>query len=103
VAADRNPWYLHVLVLALYRAGQPAAAIEHAGQSLKGSWTGQPVNWLLLSLAHHQLGHAAEAQCWMEKATRALPGDVFDESLSCHEWLEAQILLREARAESGPR
>ena len=102
VAADRGPWSLHVLALAHYRGGEPKLAIEAARQAMQdNTWPGHAVTWLILALAHHQLGNANEAKHWLEKAKRAIPDEVFRDSLHPHEWLEAQVLLREARADDN--
>jgi tetratricopeptide (TPR) repeat protein len=94
-----NSWMLHTLALAHYRAGEFTRAIEQAQQSIQGSpWSAPHLNWVLLALIHHQLRHANEAAYWLDKAERAVSNDVFGDSLHPHDWVETQILLREARA-----
>jgi tetratricopeptide (TPR) repeat protein len=89
---------LHTLALAHYRAGDLKLAIERAQQSLQGSpWSAPHLNWVLLALVHHRLGHPNEAEHWLDKAERAVLNDVFRDSLHPQDWVESQILLREAR------
>jgi serine/threonine protein kinase/tetratricopeptide (TPR) repeat protein len=98
VAVERKPVTLHALALAHYRAGEPVLAIELARQSMQdASWEGHLVDWLLLALAHHELGNPNESRHWLDMGARALPAEVFRDSLHPHDWLEAQILLREAK------
>ncbi|HEV3260827.1 MAG TPA: protein kinase, partial [Gemmataceae bacterium] len=71
VKADpKAPWYLHTLGLAEYRAGRFDQAIQQLQKSMDTDprWPGQVVNWLVLAMAHHRLGHADEARRWLDKA-----------------------------------
>ena len=68
VAAKPNGWYLHVLGLALYRKGDGEAALARLKESEKTDWV--PVlNWLVLALVDHQLGHADEVRKYLGRAT----------------------------------
>src|SRR5439155_20589790 len=65
-------WELRAtLALALYRVGKFDQAIERAKESIAASPYGDNgVNWLLLAMAYHRLGHQAEARQWLEKGLR---------------------------------
>jgi tetratricopeptide (TPR) repeat protein len=96
--ADRG-WYLHALGLALYRTGDFEAAVARLTQSEKTEWV--PVlNWLVLAMAHHRLGHAAEADRYLGRATDFLdsrpPTKPFTAEMLSPDAEEAQILRREA-------
>ena len=109
-AVSTNPkceWYLHCLALAHYRAGQLEEAIKWCNNSLKADpgWGGNGQNWLLLGLAHKQLGHTQEAGEWLNQATRwregavtgkREPGILYPPEISLSDWLEFQVLYREA-------
>lgn len=89
-----------------YRAGQFQVAAGYAEQSLRAdSKPGRAViNWLWLALANHRLGKHEEARRWLGKAQKwldqfgdGMPPRAEDElGLHLHNWLEAQILRREA-------
>ncbi len=111
-ALDR--WGSHVLGMSHYRAGRYEEAIEQAKQSTapNPSWRSKHMNWPLLAMAHHRLGHAEEARKWLDRALeewRRLsplprspgdlqilpsPADVWHKYW--HDWLTFEILLREA-------
>jgi serine/threonine protein kinase/tetratricopeptide (TPR) repeat protein len=69
------------------------------------------LNWLWLSLVEHRRRKPAEAQAWLAKATKWLeqypkgvpvaPDDAT--GLHLHNWLEAQVLRREAEALLVPK
>ncbi|HEV3260898.1 MAG TPA: hypothetical protein VG013_28865, partial [Gemmataceae bacterium] len=70
-------------------------------------WPGQVVNWLVLAMAHHRLGHADEARRWLDKAdqwikkaTEELPrGDAgMFVGMHVHDWLACLVLYQEAKA-----
>jgi serine/threonine-protein kinase len=113
----RAPWYLHFLALAHYRAGQAEQSVGYCRKSLEADprWEGRMQNWLLLALAHHQLGHRDESLQWMDKAVKwreavaggPRPADVtFPPNMHLSDWLEFEVLYREAqgplkKAEAG--
>jgi tetratricopeptide (TPR) repeat protein len=72
---------------ALYRAGRFEEAIQWLTRNGDGGFQG----WPFLAMAHHRLGHAAEARQWLDKTIAdAKPYD----------WVtrwELQLLRREAR------
>jgi serine/threonine-protein kinase len=68
------------------------------------------LNWLWLALAHHQLGQTAEAHsrlemagAWLDSLGSELPANADSYYLHRHNWLEAQILRREAEALLSPK
>jgi tetratricopeptide (TPR) repeat protein len=96
-----------------YRAGRYDEAATLLEQSLNAdSKPGRAVvSWLWLSLVEHRRGKPAEARAWLDKATKWLehypkgippvPNDAT--GLHLHNWLEAQVLRREAEALIGPK
>jgi hypothetical protein len=65
------------------------------------SWTLRELNWFGLALVHHRLGHSDEARRCLEKGIRWLeregsPGPGRAAKLPPQDWLEAQLLRREA-------
>jgi tetratricopeptide (TPR) repeat protein len=105
VQARRPPWDLHVLSLAHYRNGEFDLAIEHAQESNAGYWRGgaKALNGLVLAMAHHRLGQAAEARTSLEQALE-LAGRASPEQPPGEKWpdmapadfLEFELLRREA-------
>jgi tetratricopeptide (TPR) repeat protein len=86
-----------------YRAGKYEAAIADLNQSARvvrrRFW-----DWLILAMAHRQLGHADEAKKslqeavkWIEQANRTDAMGSADRWLGWREPVEAEYLLREAR------
>jgi tetratricopeptide (TPR) repeat protein len=101
-------WSLTARGAGLYRAGQPEQAVPLLEQSLKAD--GKPgravLNWLWLALAKQRQGQTEEARGLLEKARTWLaeqgkgmpPSSEAKLGLDLHNWLEAQVLLREAEA-----
>jgi tetratricopeptide (TPR) repeat protein len=91
-----------------YRAGQFQEAAVLFEQSLRANAKpGQAVlNWLWLALAQQRLGKTEEARRWLGKATAwldqyrdGMPARAEAElGLHLHNWLEANVLRREAEA-----
>ena len=77
VKAEPNAWHLHTLGLAHYRAGRYEEAVRELQQSMRvdPKWPAVPVNWLVLAMAHHRLGHAKQARQWLDKAVDAIDKD----------------------------
>jgi WD40 repeat protein/serine/threonine protein kinase/tetratricopeptide (TPR) repeat protein len=101
---------VHIVGLADYRAGKLDAAIEWLNQGLNDDpeWDSRVLNWLVLSMAHQRLGHAAEARQWLDRAdrwirntTRDRPADTTEfapPGWSWANWLGVQLLRAEAGA-----
>jgi eukaryotic-like serine/threonine-protein kinase len=109
VKANASAFHIHALALAHYRAGEFELAIQQARESDVKPWTNaaKPQNWLVLALAHHRLGHAAEAKAWLDKALPAIDLENAANrgkplSVSVPDWLELQVLRREAEATGRP-
>jgi serine/threonine protein kinase/tetratricopeptide (TPR) repeat protein len=101
-AVDRSQpaWYLHALGLAQYRAGQFDQALQSFTRADAG-WTLRDLNLFGLALVHHSLGHADEARRCLAKGIQWLeregpPGPGRPARLQPQDWLEAQLLRREA-------
>jgi serine/threonine-protein kinase len=95
-----------------YRANRYQQAVTLFEKSLRAdAKPGNAVlNWLWLAMAHHKLGHQAEAGFWLERARvwldshgDAMPKNAPALGLHEHNWLEAHVLLREAEALIGPQ
>ena len=109
-----NYWRDHVQGLVHYRAGQFSEAITLSSQShnFGTNWSGSPLSWPVLAMAHHRLGNAAVARLWLEKSTRewrrlsplmhkpssatVLPAPATIWQTRWHDWPIFEILLREA-------
>ncbi len=95
-----------------YRAGQFQEAAALFEQSLlANAKPGQAVlNWLWLALAQQRLGKTEEARRWLDKATAwldqyrdGMPAHAEEElGLHLHNWLEANVLRREAETMVRP-
>jgi tetratricopeptide (TPR) repeat protein len=104
----REFWSLTERGALAYRASRYQKAVSFFEKSLEAdSKPGRAVvNWLWLALAQQRLGKAKEARRWLNKATAWL--DQYrdgmpdraeeDQGLHLHNWLEAQVLRREAEA-----
>jgi hypothetical protein len=95
VASNPSVWYLHALGLAQYRAGQ----FEQALQSFFRA--NVELNAFGLALVHYRLGHPGEARRYLDKGVQWLerqgpPGPDQPAKLMPQDWLEAQLLRREA-------
>ena len=109
----RQFWSLTEQAALAYRVGQFQAAAGFAEQSLQvDSKPGRAVvNWLWLALDNQRLGKPDEARRWLDKAEKwlaqyrdGIPADAEEKlGLHLHNWLEAQILRREAEALIVPR
>jgi tetratricopeptide (TPR) repeat protein len=94
------------------RAGRFPQAVALFEQSLRADpATGKAVlNWLWLALAQQHLGKSEEARRWLDKATAwldqyrdGMPARAEEElGLHLHNWLEANVLRREAEARIRP-
>jgi tetratricopeptide (TPR) repeat protein len=68
--SGHDAWSKHVLGLASYRAGRYDQAAACLGQALQDDpdWEHQVLNWLVLAMAEHRLGHGAAARRWLDRA-----------------------------------
>jgi hypothetical protein len=92
--------------LAHYRAGQYEQAVECLTKSMEAgtTWRAVALNWPVLAMAHHRLGHADEARRFLAKAhdTRGDPArdikprEVMSLQAEWFDRAEFQLLLREA-------
>jgi tetratricopeptide (TPR) repeat protein len=113
LVADPRPWSHHVLALAFYRAGRFEEALAHCDKSNTGeSGRGRNMNWPVLAMIHHRLGHAVEARKWLEQANQEwrrlsplagsveaaniLPSEPWYQEFYPHDWEVFEILLIEA-------
>jgi tetratricopeptide (TPR) repeat protein len=96
-------WYFNTLGAALYRAGRFADAVRRIEEGIKIQGKGGvPQDWLFLAMAHHRLGHAAQARKWLDQAVRAIePADPKKQASGAGpgwgERVEIQLLRREAQ------
>jgi tetratricopeptide (TPR) repeat protein len=107
-SAAREFWSLTEQGALDYRAGRFPEAVTLFEQSLAADpRPGRAVlNWLWLALANERLGKREEARRWLDTTTAwldqfhdGMPSRAERESgLHLHNWLEAQILRREAEA-----
>jgi serine/threonine protein kinase/tetratricopeptide (TPR) repeat protein len=112
IKSEPKGGYVHVQALLHYRAGQFDSAIARCHDSLNSgpSSRGAPLNWLLLGLARQRLGRADEARPWFARAaqwregtlTGVYPAGVaYPPEASLSDWLEFQVLYREAESLFG--
>jgi tetratricopeptide (TPR) repeat protein len=104
----REFWSLTERGALAYRAGHYREAASFHEKSLEAdSKPGRAVvNWLWLALAQQRLGKSEEARRWLDKATAwlnqyrdGMPDRAEEElGLHLHNWLEANVLRREAEA-----
>jgi serine/threonine-protein kinase len=98
-------WSLTQQAALLHRAGRSAEAVPLLEQSLKAN--DRPgvavLNWLWLALACQKLGRPDEARGWLDRAGAwldkqgdELPDGARVPGLDLHNWLEAQVLRKEA-------
>jgi tetratricopeptide (TPR) repeat protein len=101
VANDHAPWCFHVLGLAQYRAGRFDQALQNFTKANVKAWRYSELNWFPLALVHHRLDHSDEARQCLEEGIRWLerkgpPSPQRSARLLPQDWLEAQLLRREA-------
>jgi tetratricopeptide (TPR) repeat protein len=110
---SRIGWFELSKGLAEYRAGRFAAALQwldkaryHCGDIVYGDPRyPEGTTLALTAMAHHRLGHAAEARESLDQAARLTnqlpkPGET-DLGNGAHNWVVLQIILREARGVVG--
>jgi Flp pilus assembly protein TadD len=87
---------LNTLGAALYRAGLCAEAINRLEEAnrLRGE-EGLPSAWPFLAMAHHRLGHRAEARRWLDRLREHRPSE---DPARFWDELEVRLLRSEAEA-----
>jgi WD40 repeat protein/tetratricopeptide (TPR) repeat protein len=105
VASDSNPWFLHSLGAAHYRADHLDEAISRLEESNAGGWSqgGKAQNRLLLAMAHHRLGHVMQARAILDEVRTWWGAALATEAegpvaMPTTDWLPLQLLRREAEA-----
>jgi tetratricopeptide (TPR) repeat protein/WD40 repeat protein/serine/threonine protein kinase len=99
--------YLYVRGAAYYRAGQFKEAIRRFHECMEAvpAWDGNVLNWLMLAMAHECLGQHKNARQWFDKGRQRID-EAVQQCLekgttrplrSGMDWLECQLLLREAK------
>jgi tetratricopeptide (TPR) repeat protein len=106
-------WVLCQAAAARYRAGRYEEAIELARRSLHETplWPGSEMNWYVLALSNHGLGHAEVARRWFHKAEAAEARKDREAARTPYppvgyyllEDLDARVLGLEARAVINPK
>jgi serine/threonine-protein kinase len=100
-------WSLTEQAALLHRSGRSGEALALLEKSLAADDRPgtQVVNWLWLALVHQRLGKPDQARRWLSRANLllqrwggAMPADAEALGLHLHNWLEAQVLRREAEA-----
>jgi tetratricopeptide (TPR) repeat protein len=100
VALEPDADNLNTLGAVLYRAGRFEDAVRRLYESIGNSDNvGECADWLFLAMAHHKLGHAAEAQQCLAKATAWI--DKEGGAQSWRDRVELQTLRREAETLMG--
>jgi tetratricopeptide (TPR) repeat protein len=113
--SSRDHWHVNQLGAALYRAGRFEEAVKRLSEATELSChpyrTNMLQTWFFLAMAHHRLGHAAEAHRWLNKGIHGVeealklsaepPGESIHPSgtLPTPHWnqrLTLQLLRREA-------
>jgi WD40 repeat protein/tetratricopeptide (TPR) repeat protein len=97
--------YLHRLAQALYRIGQPEAAVRELNKALplrtSEGWVVE--DWLFLAMAHHRLGHGTEARKWLDRATDWIHREIRQRSqwaVPLHWTVRLKLLTLEREAEN---
>jgi WD40 repeat protein/tetratricopeptide (TPR) repeat protein len=93
--------------MVLYRAGRHQEAVDRLQESINAHGSGGDFHdWVFLALAHHALGHPAEARRWLDRALADRPAPQGQDFWA---GVEVEVLRREARArvqdkaDRGPR
>ncbi len=89
-----NGYYLSTFGAALYRAGRFDDAIRRLDEGVRQKG-GQSYDWAFLAMAHHRLGHHADARQWLERLRDQEP--ITDPTRFWIE-LENRLLRNEAEA-----
>jgi WD40 repeat protein/tetratricopeptide (TPR) repeat protein len=93
---SQRPTYLNTLGAALYRAGRFEEAIRRLEEAIqKRAGVSEPEDWAFLALAHHRLGHHAQARAWLDRFRDARPVESPDQF-----WHAQEICLLRSEAEA---
>ena len=101
-----------ILGAALYRAGRfeeaahRLAEVDAVSKLTTSKRTSIVYNWIFQAMAHHRLGHTAEAASWLEKAVQEIdePSPETAQNPATEHWnwrLRLQLLRHEAEALIG--
>ncbi len=114
--AEPRPWQLHVLGLALFRAGEYDLAMSRLEDSNGGKWStiAKAQNWLVQAMIHERRGQLEEARRLLDRADEAIravqprkPNEPVRAIVGPTDWIELAVLSREAesviRPASSPR
>ncbi len=94
--ATARPAYLNTLGAALYRARRFEESIRRLEESIRErGGESLPQDWVFLALAHHQLGHRAEALRWLDRFRTYKPNE---KPVAFWDELEIRLLRNEAEA-----
>jgi hypothetical protein len=111
VKEDSRSWQLHVLGLALFRAGHLDLAMSRLEESNSGKWAtvSKAQNWLVQAMIERRRGHEPESRRLMNRARQAIrdvepkkPNEPVGASEGPTDWVELAVLLREAEAMIKP-
>jgi hypothetical protein len=76
--------------------GRPAEAISRLEEGIRArGGAGGPRDWAFLALAHHRLGHGAEAHRWLDRLREHRPSE---DPAQFWDELEIRLLRSEAEA-----
>jgi tetratricopeptide (TPR) repeat protein len=91
-----KPNFLNTLGAALYCAGRYDDAIRRLEEAIRTrGGEGSPRDWAFLALAHHRLGHSAEARRWLDKLRQHQPSTDPNQF-----WDELEIRMLRSEAEA---
>ncbi|HZU39340.1 MAG TPA: tetratricopeptide repeat protein, partial [Gemmataceae bacterium] len=90
--------YVSTLGAALYRARRFTEAVTRLQQGIQlEGHGGGAADWFFLALAHHALGHAAEARRWYDQAVRWMQQHADDPKMIWRDRLEIDLLRAEVK------
>jgi eukaryotic-like serine/threonine-protein kinase len=94
--AAQKHFALSTLGATLYRAGRFRDAISRMEEGFRlRNGTEEPADWPFLAMAHHRLGHRAEARGWLDRLRNRQPSTFPDKI-----WDELEIRLLRSEAEA---
>ncbi|HKD37086.1 MAG TPA: tetratricopeptide repeat protein, partial [Pirellulales bacterium] len=111
VKEDSRSWQLHVLGLALFRAGHFDLAMSRLEESNSGKWAtvSKAQNWLVQSMIEGRRGRNDEARRLVDRARQAIHeaepkklNEPVRAKVGPTDWVELAVLLREAEAMIKP-